>query len=218
MKNLLLTILLCSALCLAASSVKADMINYDYSLAADNTLTTPYASATVDNFDSGRPGWTYSGYGKIRNGSLSGRYAAPYNPVTSTPDSTNYFAVPEDLAEGLNADVYFGGNQYNYLGLFWGSADTYNEIEFYYGETLVASYSGIDALNPANGNQSDGSTNQYVNFYLSQNFDMVRFISDGYAFEFDNLAVGMIHTPVPGAALLGLIGLCIAGRKLRKHA
>ncbi len=157
MKKLFLILLCCSALCLVTHSAKADLINYDYSLAADNTLTTSYSWATVDTFDSDRPGWTYDGYGKIRSGSATNRYAAPFNnSIMSAPDAKNYFAVPENLATGTTADVSFGGNSYNYLGLFWGSVDTYNKIEFYMDESLVASYTGSDVLspNPANGNQS----------------------------------------------------------------
>ena len=218
MKHLLFTLVCCSALCLATSSVHADMVTYEYAVAADGTLTTANSSAIVDNFDSDRPSWTYTGFGKIRNGSEVGRYAAPYNDIImSEADTTNFFAVPEDKADGLTADVTFGGNQYDYLGLFWGSADSYNTIEFYNGETLIASYAGTDVLNPADGDQLSSSTNQYVNFYLTKQFDMVRFISTDYAFELDNLAVG-IHAPVPGAALLGLIGLGLAGRKLRKYS
>jgi hypothetical protein len=219
MKRIFLTLLYCSVLCIAASSANADMITYDYALAADDTLTTTHSWATVDTFDSDRPGWTYSGYGKIRSGSEIGRYAAPYNSsIMAAPDSTNFFAVPEDKAVGLTADISFGGNQYNYLGLFWGSADGYNTIEFYNKDMLVATYSGDDVLDPANGDQYSSSTNSYVNFYLTQNFDTVRLISTEYAFELDNLAVGMHHTPVPGAVFLGLIGLGIAGRKLRRYA
>ena len=223
MKNSILTFLLCLGLSLAAFPVHADLINYDYSMAADGTMTTANSWAIVDTFDSDRPGWTYSGNGKIRNGSVIGRYAAPFNAsVMKAADQTNFFAVPEDIAPGatvkdLSADVTFGGNEYNYLGLFWGSADTYNSIEFYNGETLIAVYAGDDVLNPANGDQASSLTNNYVNFYLSQNFDMVRLVSTSYAFELDNLAVG-VHAPVPGAALLGLIGLGFAGRKLRRHA
>lgn len=211
MKNLL-TLSFCLALCLAASATKADMINYDYSIAADNTLTTSNSWAIVDTFDSESPGWDYSDGGTIRNGTVSGSYAAPYNPFNSTSDSTNYYAVSNNAV-----DVSFGGEQYNYLGLFWGSADSYNSIEFYDDEEMIASYSGNDVLNPANGNQSASATNQYINFYLTENFNKVRFICDGVAFEFDNLAAGT-HTPVPGAVLLGMIGLGFAGRKLRRYS
>jgi hypothetical protein len=208
----ILTLTFCLALCLAGSATKADMITYDYSIAADNTLTTSNSWAIVDTFDSDRPGWTYSDGGTIRNGTVSGAYAAPYNPFNSTSDNTNYYAVSESAV-----DVSFGGEQYNYLGLFWGSADSYNSIEFYNDEIKIASYSGNYVFDPANGNQSASSTNQYVNIYLNENFNKVRFICDGIAFEFDNLAVGT-QVPVPGAMLLGLLGLGFAGRKLRKYA
>jgi len=61
-------------------------------------------------------------------------------------------------------------------------------------------------------------TNLYVNFYNLPEFDAVRFLSSGWAFEFDNLAVGLTPVPVPGAVLLGVLGLSIAGIKLRKLA
>ena len=220
MKNVNLFLIFSLSLFLSASSVKADMINYNYALAADGTLTSACDFAIVDNFDSDRPAWDYSGFGKIRSGAETGRYAAPFNSsVMSAPDSTNFFAVPEDKAVGTIADVSFGGEEYNYLGLFWGSIDTYNSIEFYNDGSLIASFTGTDVLgsNPANGDQSSASTNQYINFYLSDKFDAVKFISPEYAFEFDNLAVG-IHAPVPGAILLGFIGLSVAGVKLRKYA
>jgi len=209
----LLTLSFCLALCLAASVVKADMITYDYSIAADNTLTTSNSWAIVDTFDSGRPGWTYSNGGTITDGTVSGSHAAPYNPFLSTSDTTKYYAISNSEVE-----VSFGGEKNNYLGLFWGSADEKNIIEFYNGETLIASYYGNEVLNPANGDQFSSATNQYVNFYLTQNFDKVKFVYDDIAFEFDNLAVGQYHAPVPGAVLLGLIGLGFAGRKLRKYA
>jgi len=217
MKSTFIILLCCAALCMVSTSVRADMINNDYALAADDTLTTPYNWAIVDTFDSDRPGWTYTGYGKIRSGSVAGKYAAPFNSsIMSNPDSTNFFAVPEDKTVGLTADVSFGGNEYNYLGMFWGSADSYNSLEFYNGGTLIASFDGTEIFNPANGDQLNGSSNQYVNIHLTQSFDMVKIISTDYAFELDNLAVG-VQTPVPGAALLGIIGLGFAGKKLRKH-
>ncbi len=211
MKNLL-TLSFCLALCLAASVTKADMITYDYSIAADNTLTTSNSWAIVDTFDLDRPGWTYSDGGTITSGTVSGSHAAPYNPFNGTSDNTNYYAVSENAME-----VSFGGEQYDYLGLFWGSADSYNSIEFYNDEEMIAVYSGNDVLDPANGDQFSSATNQYINFYLNENFNKVRLICTDTAFEFDNLAVGT-HAPVPGAVLLGLIGLGFAGRKLRKYA
>ena len=137
-------------------------------------------------------------------------------------DQTNYFTVPQS-GEALTATVYFNGAEYHYLGLFWGSVDNYNQVEFLNAGSVVANgtWSGQDILSPseANGNQSAPSTNLYVNFYGVPSFDAVRFTSfSGYggsspfAFEFDNLAV----IPAPGAIVLGIIGIGIVSR-LRKR-
>ena len=201
---------------LCASNASAIItIDYNYSIAADGTLTTPYSSAIVDTFDNpGRPGWTYTGNGAIVSGSASGLYAAPYNSsLMVAPDTTNYFTVPQNN-QALIATVDFGGAIYNYLGLFWGSVDSYNQIEFLNNNSVVTNgtWTGDQVLSPspANGNQTAPSTNLYVNFYGVPDFDAVRFTSfNGYggsspfAFEFDNLAV----IPVPGAFVLSSIGV-----------
>jgi hypothetical protein len=59
-------------------SVGAVSISYEYSLSSDDTLTTPYDWATVETFDSTLL-WSWSGSGAIVQGSVSGKYAAPYN-------------------------------------------------------------------------------------------------------------------------------------------
>jgi hypothetical protein len=204
------------ALCLS-NAYSAITIDYSYVMAADDTLTTPYSWATVDTFDSGRPGWNYTGNGGIRNGSVTGLYAAPYNStLMSGPDATNYYTTPIDGTSSWSV-VDFGGTTYNYLGLFWGSVDEYNTIEFLNNGVVVpnGSWTGTQVLSPseANGNQTAPSTNLYVNFYDVPDFDAVRFTSTDYAFEMDNLAV----IPAPGALMLSLIGLgAIRRLKLRR--
>jgi hypothetical protein len=207
----------------AANASAMISIDYNYALAADGTLTTPY-SAVIDNFDSGRPGWIYTGNGAIVSGSASGLYAAPYNSsLMAGPDATNYYTVPVN-AESLSTTVNFNGAAYNYLGLFWGSVDTYNQIEFLNNGTVVTdgTWTGQQVLSPseANGNQTAPATNLYVNFYNVPDFDSVRFTSfsgaggsSPYAFEFDNLAV----IPAPGAVLLVSIGASIVGAMRRRR-
>ena len=207
MKRILLYILCCAALLSGAQSVKADMVSYDYSTASDGTLTTAYSWAIVDTFDSARQGWNYTG-GAIVSGSVQNSYAAPYL------DTTQYFTVNSpSLQTGITATVSFGGAMYNYLGLYWGSADKYNKIELLDGSNIIATYSGADVAPPADGDQSSLDTNRYVNLFVSQDFDAIRFTSTSP--EIDNLAVG-VHAPVPGAALLGIIGLAVSGLKLRR--
>jgi len=104
-----------------------------------------------------QPGWTWTGYGAIRLGSDSGNpmaYAAPYNSYyMNTPDETNYFSVPVSISGEPDDDLILAsisvselqaeesennwamvnfnlaeGLTYNYLGLFWGSTETYNTV------------------------------------------------------------------------------------------
>jgi hypothetical protein len=217
MKTTLLYAFCCVVLLSGAQSLKADMINYDYVSAADGTLTTPYSWAIVDTFDSSRPGWNYTG-GAIVSGSVVANYATPYG------DITNYFTVYSPCVDsGTIATVSFGGSAYNYLGLFWGSADAYNKIELFNGSDIIATYTGLDVAPPANGNQSSPDTNRYVNLFFSQEFDSIRLTSTTPAFEIDNLAAGLLqknniieNAPVPGAALLGIIGMAFSGLKLNR--
>jgi len=228
------------AVCGICGVANAD-INFLYAMDADGTLTTPYNSApygwpglvTVDNFDSGRPSdWTW-GIAPDDNGAIvsdsTSQYADPYNSdlMDSAGNTTNYYTVPEELSERPRTSmVYFGGATYDYFGLFWGSVDNYNTIEFLdydsdkHTWSVVDDYTGDEVIYPsaANGNQTAPYSNLYVNFVDIPVFNAVRFTSDPkYAFEFDNVAVGN-QVPVPAAVLLGFLGLSAAGIKLRKFA
>lgn len=218
-----------AALCVfvAVAAPAAVTVDYSHVIAADGTLTTPYGGAIVDTFDDpGRPGWTYTGNGAIVSGTASGLYAAPYNSAFMVAaDATNYFTVPEDTSV-LWAMVDFGGVTCNYLGLFWGSVDTYNQVEFLNSGAVVAegTWTGSQAIAPnaASGDQSAPSTNLYVNFYDVPSFDAVRFTSTQMAFEFDNLAVcvdstgGQPVVPAPSALLLALFGVGLGARQRRR--
>ena len=250
MKLKLMTICFLGLFFISSGSALGDIyVNYDYKLAADDTMTTPFDTLLVETFNSvttfpaglDQPQWTWSGDGTIRLGSdMAGypynmKYAAPYNEdIMSGPDATQYYSVPENIpgdyvpGETPTGDWYWTmvefnlepDEYYDYLGLFWGSVDTFNTFEFLNEGSVVESFNGeiITVAGPANGNQSAPYSNLYVNFYDIPDFDAVRFSSTQYAFEFDNLAVGVNPIPVPGAVLLGLLGLSVAGIKLRKIA
>lgn len=185
----------------------------------DNSLTTPYISsfnATVDSFEAGeRPGWTYSPNNFLipAGTSVSGFYSAPWNDLVGAKDNSSYLSVPKDTGvTPVYVDVDFGGGSYDYLGLHWGSMDTYNTIYFYSGGGLVGQIKGDQAWigSGPSGAQAMPNTNQYVNLYSSVNFDSIRIESTQYAFELDNLAVGTV-VPAPGALLLGSIGVSFVG-------
>ena len=243
-----LLFLICFMCLFSVSALGDIYIDYNYKLAADGTMTTAYDTLLIETFNNvttmpnglDQPQWTWSGDGTIRSGSdMAGypddmRFAAPYNEdlMPGGADATQYYSVPETILEDYEpgseppaywyfTEVNFNleeDESYDYLGLFWGSVDTYNTFEFLNDNVVVASYDGeiITEAGPANGNQSAPYSNLYVNFYFLPEFDAVRFISTDYAFEFDNLAVGVTPVPVPGGMLLAFLGLSIAGIKLRK--
>ena len=108
-----------------------------------------------------------------------------------------------------------GGAYLSYFGLYYGSIDAYNMIEFF-DETgsLVDVVNGqdiIDLCSPgcAPGSQTAAGTNQYVNLFLDgdETFQSLRLTTWGIAVEVDNLAVGVGIRAVPEPASLALVGL-----------
>ena len=226
MKRLGFALLVCA---FVASTASADLtITTGGTPAGTSGVTTAVAGAVVDTFtDPGRPGWTYGGNGGIQTGPVAGKAAPPLG------DTTNYYSLPDQTQNlpGVTTVTGFGGPQ-TYLGLFWGSIDVSNitapgnpsnfnnTIKFYSGATVVADLTARDvfpllAQQGGPDNQTMPAYNQYVNFFFTngQSFDKVEFGSWQFAFEFDNLAVAV---PLPGAVLLGFLGLGFAGMKLRR--
>jgi hypothetical protein len=188
-------------LALCGTGYASTTLTYEYALDADGVLTTPYSSAIVDNFTTHPSGWTWTG-GAIVTGSSPAQYAAPFNSAAmSAADTTPYETVPVPGTVSGSAVVDFGGSKYNYFGLFWGSIDTFNTLEFLNDGSVVAQYAGSDVTAP--------TSSEYVNFWGLPMFDSVRFSSTSPAFEFDNVAVGSI--PAPGAMALGSLGIAVIG-------
>jgi len=201
-------------------SVGAVTISYEFSLSTDGTLTTPYDWATVETFDAEPLLWSWTGSGAIVQGSVSGKYAAPYNSDLMTAANTTKYVTVPDPAGTTNTGSYTAslGGSYNYFGIFWGSVDTYNTLSFYKDDSFLLSFTGTDITTPnaANGNQSAPYTNLYVNFFDLPDFNKFTMSSTNFAFEADNIAVGVKPVPEPATMLLlgaGLLGLGGLGRK-----
>jgi len=190
------------------------------------TPISDYA-ANLDQAWTWGPGASTDENDAVTIGSKKGFAAAPWCHVTGAQDSTPYATIPFDNTESAprQASVSFGAD-YRYLGLHWGSMDppddaTWKQNIFLYNDgALVAT---VVAPTPQTGAWTNANTNRYVNIFLNPTddnpsglFDTAVFQSNQYAFEFDNLAVGTV--PVPGAVLLGILGLGAVGVKLRKHA
>ena len=138
--------------------------------------------------------FTASGDAGVVHGSSSVS-AAPFEGPGQA-DSTNYLSIGAHGQETIS----FNGLQ-NTFGLYWGSVDSYNSIDFYNGTKLVASYTGSD-VSPllANGGQGSFASNGYVEFNDLAPFNKVVLGSSQNAFELDNVSAGYIDDSHVGLA------------------
>lgn len=154
-------------------------------------------------------------------GSASGMYAAPFlsgnnglnfGGEPDGADATTYLTSGSTSAlSGAGVTLAFPGLE-RYMGLLWGSVDSYNTLTFFNGATAIGTFTGNDVTALADGNQGAAGT-FYVNINFSTPFDRVVATSSQYAFEFDNVAFSAnpIGVPEPGVAGMFVLGLLLLG-------
>lgn len=163
---------------------------------------------------------TFSGSGFIVNNTPGN--PSPANGISAQPanDASNYMSlIPSLSTNPATETITFAPNTtYSSFGLYWGSVDTYNAIDFYLGNSQVAgaSLSGnTGALGVVSfGDQFSLNSNVYVTI-SGIVFDKVVLKSTGNSFEFDNLQIsgpGQINPAVPEAStwammILGFLGV-----------
>lgn len=169
---------------------------------------TNVAAATTFNFNDG---FLPSGY---TSGSVV--FGSNGNSASPPGDTTGY--LNEGSTYGSSTSINFGSTL-SYFGFFYGSPDTYNSLQLFKGNSLLATFTGTDfaALinHSADGNQSLGG---YVNIFAqgtSEQFNKIVLKSDGNAFETDNHAV--IAVPEPGTYAVLVTGLLMTAGMFRRR-
>jgi hypothetical protein len=163
---------------------------------------------------------SYTGTGQAVQGSSPGVYAAPFisnsngtlfgDLTVAGPDATTY------LTTGTGSvSLTFPGPE-KYLGLLWGSVDSFNSLAFFdAANNPIGTITGLDVTASANGNQGQFGT-FYVNINSTVAFSSVVASSTSNAFEFDNVAYNPAAVPEPTSLALfgtGVVGLALARRR-----
>lgn len=149
---------------------------------------------------------------------LSGSNGAGFGPGGGTQaagvDTTKYLTTGSALADPLSSVTLNLPFAAKYFGILWGSVDTYNTLRFFSGSTLVGTITGVDVTPMAVGDQGVNGT-FYVNITSTVAFDRVVATSNGFAFEFDNVALAVQlnggPTGVAAPAALALLGFAVLG-------
>lgn len=178
--------------------------------------TDPYSGpAPTYDFDANTPPTTG---GDVVTGSVVNQYEQPFG------STGNYYSVGPSTSTPGEIDLSEWGDITS-ISFLWGSVDDYNTLEFLDAMGgVLATFTGNDIFNPANGDTNDPNTNPVVTFLLDgmdvSAFDSLRLTSarngEGInAFEIDNIAINPV--PEPGTWAMMLLGFGAAGFAMRRR-
>ena len=149
---------------------------------------------------------TTSGNAGVVGGSLAGEYAQPL-----FSDGSDYLAVRTNGIGTLQ-----GTTGYDSVSFFLGSIDAYNTVTLL--DTLgnvIQSFTGSSFIIPADGDQTDPSTNRRVTLTRSGTdaaIGGIRFASSQNALEVDNVVFAV---PEPTTWAMMFVGFGMMGASMR---
>ncbi|NDC41006.1 MAG: hypothetical protein EBZ77_05570 [Chitinophagia bacterium] len=151
--------------------------------------------------------FTLTSHSHIVQGSAP-TYAKPYQ------DNTRYASI------NTNGSITFNlSHNMHYMGLLWGSVDTYNALDFYRNGVLLGSVTGAQIIAAAGliaGNQGAFGT-VYTNITSEWMFNKVVARSSNIAFEFDDVRFSTVPLPAALPMFASLVlGGGLMGRRRRK--
>ena len=192
-----------------ATACGANCFQPDFGVAHAITFDDAGLSATqASPFTSG--GFLFTGDGAVVSGSSTGAFVQPAG------DKTQFLTTGfQNESPTLRTEAVTFDQVYTKFGLYWGSEDVYNTLEFFKNGVLVGSFTGSDvAVGVANGDALSDNTNRYVNF--TGGFNQVVFQTAQPAFEVDNLALGGPvgvngDVPEPSTWAMMILGFCGIG-------
>jgi hypothetical protein len=189
----------------------AIMVTEGGSAALDGSGVISSFAPTTYTFEAGsRPSWTVVPSGNVYYVGSTGVNAAPFG------DTTTYASIATSVTPQTATLTI--SNPANYIGLYWGSIDSYNSMtitDSHGSHTIDSTHFPI--LNPANGDRGlNGSA--YVNIFdYGDAITSVSFTSGQKAFEFDNLTVAQLRgsftggVPEPSTWAMLILGFCGVG-------
>ena len=137
----------------------------------------------------------------LYTGSSSGQNANPFG------DNTQYVSVGTSATP--QSATLLVSSFANYIGLYWGSIDDYNNILITYTDSTSDSVNSnlYGLLSPSNGDQGLLGS-KYVNIFTDKAIASITFSSQQKAFEFDNVAIAAVPEPSTWAMMiLGFFGV-----------
>jgi hypothetical protein len=193
-----------AAAILASTAANAAVVNV--TVGGDTLLGAGQISslaATTYDFNVGASPFTTvnPGGNLFFTGSASGQNANPFG------DDTRYVSVGTSATP--QSATLLVSSFANYVGLYWGSIDTYNNILITYTDNTSSNVNSTlyGLLTPSNGDQGlQGS--KYVNIFTDKAIASITFSSTSKAFEFDNVSIAAVPEPSTWAMMvLGFLGV-----------